>query len=222
MEYHKINAPFKRWMKTIHKEEDLPNGKKWGDFIDGEFSVPEFAYLFHNDWIWSEKLDGTNIRIYLWIESEDEEWYTIKGRTDKADIPSPLHDWIANYLISKRDILEEVFENKNVVLYGEGVGKKIQKGGVFGEQHFKMFDIKIGDFWLEKDAVKEIGEKVGIDTPPVWIGTIQEAIDRVKTKPKSHYGDFMIEGYVGQPIVRLSNAQGNRVVTKIKVKDFLG
>ena len=50
---------------------------------------------------------------------------------------------------------------------------------------------------------------------------IQEAIDKVRTLPKSAFGDFVIEGYVGQPLVRLQDAKGDRIVTKIKVVDFV-
>ncbi len=90
----------------------------------------------------------------------------------------------------------------------------------FGEQHFKLFDIYIDSFWLKKDIVTTIGKRFNLDTPKYWIGSIQDAIDKVKTNPISSFGAFTIEGYVGQPIIRLANAMGNRIITKIKVKDF--
>jgi hypothetical protein len=219
-EYHKINGLYKRWRKDLHTPDMLPDGAKYGDFKIGEFALPEFEYLFSNQWVWSEKLDGTNIRIYIDTTSGGVS-YTIAGRTDRANIPKPLQEWIVSWIDTNIDNILDTFPETELVLYGEGVGEKIRKGGLFGEQHFKLFDILIGNFYLEKSAVAEIGEKLNLDTPPTWIGTIQEAIDKVKTLPKSTFGDFIIEGYVGQPLIRLNNAKGDRIVAKIKVCDFV-
>ena len=217
MEYHKINGLYKRYRKDL--KEKLPEGKSYGDFRIGDFALPVFEYLFNNDWIWSEKLDGTNIRIYLNIDGS----YTLKGRTEKSNIPKDLVAWVDNwYCINQQKIYEafKLTEDSCVILYGEGVGEKIQKGGGFGKQHFKLFDVYVNGWWLEKDAVDAIGTALSLDTPNTWVGTIQDAIESVKSKPKSSFGDFEIEGWVGQPLVRLSDARGNRIVTKIKVRDF--
>lgn len=48
-EYHKINTLFKRDEKNL--------------IIEGDYSCPEFAYLAENEWTWTEKVDGTNIRV---------------------------------------------------------------------------------------------------------------------------------------------------------------
>ncbi len=214
MIYHKINAPYKRWQKNLHTQDMLPEGTNYGDFKIGEFASEEFEYLFNNDWIWSEKLDGTNIRIYINNDSFD-----IKGRSDNADIPAELGNWILTWYNNNKAELHKQFP-EGVILYGEGVGSKIQKGGLFGEQHFKLFDIYIDSFWLKKDVVAAIGKQFNLDTPEYWIGSIQDAINKVKTEPTSSFGNFTIEGYVGQPTIRLANAKNERIITKIKVKDF--
>ena len=224
MIYHKINAPYKRWQKNLHTKEMLPKNTNFGDFKLGEFSSIEFDYLFNNQWEWSEKLDGTNIRIYIHSNKEvqpgvEANSIVIKGRTDNAQIPSELYEWIMNWYHTNSTELHSQFP-EGVVLYGEGVGTKIQKGGLFGEQHFKLFDALIGEYWLNKDVIKALGKQFDLDTPQTWLGTMQEAIDRVKTKPKSTFGDFVIEGYVGVPICRLFNGKKERIITKIKVKDF--
>ena len=216
MTYHKINAPFKRWQKNLHTEDMLPEGTGYGDFKVNEFSAPEFEYLFDNQWEWSEKLDGTNIRIYI-----NDEGMSVAGRTENADIPAKLYDWIHEWYKDKKDALHMQFP-QGVIFYGEGVGSKIQKGGLFGEPHFKLFDVYISEFWLEKNAVAGIGHQFGLDTPSTWTGTMQEAIDKVRTKPKSTFGDFIIEGYVGVPTCRIYNGRKNRIITKIKVRDFKG
>ena len=220
MEYHKINALYKRWRKDLHTPEMLPKGTNYNDFKTDEFALPEFEYLFNNKWVWSEKLDGTNIRVYLSI-IDGIASYTVKGRTEKANIPKPLLEWIDTWFNNNYNNILETFSETELVLYGEGVGEKIQKGALFGKQHFKLFDVLINEFYLEKPDVAEIAKKINLDVPTFWIGTVQEAINKVKTLPKSGFGDFVIEGYVGQPLVRLNNAKGDRIVTKIKVRDFV-
>ena len=54
-EYHKISTPFKRHF-------DGPNK---GKLIMGDWAVPELDYLSSNYWEFTEKVDGTNIRISL-------------------------------------------------------------------------------------------------------------------------------------------------------------
>lgn len=56
-----------------------------------------------------------------------------------------------------------------ITLYGEGYGARIQKGG--GNYRpdsvsFRLFDVFIGDKWLNLDAVKDIAERAGILTVP--------------------------------------------------------
>ena len=51
-EYHKIQTVFKRDMQK--------NGKT---LLEGHWTLPEFEYLSVNIWSWSEKVDGTNIRV---------------------------------------------------------------------------------------------------------------------------------------------------------------
>ncbi len=223
MEYHKINALYNRWRKGFDPLDTLPTGKKFGDFKDGEFACPEFEYLFNNQWVWSEKLDGTNIRIYAnWSEDYGIHTFEVKGKAEDSNIPKDLLVWINNYIDENAKNITNALTGKNVLLYGEGVGTGIQKAGKhYGSQHFKLFDVNINGFWLKKEAVKDIADKINLETITTWVGTVQEAIDKVKTLPKSSFGDFVVEGYVGEPLVRLNTVQNKRIITKIKVCDFM-
>ena len=223
MKYHKINALYNRWRKDLDPIETLPLNKKYGDFKDGEFAQSEFEYLFNNQWIWSEKLDGTNIRIYAnWSEQYGIHTFEVKGKDENSSTPKDLLEWIKNWIYENSQIVSDLFAAEDIILYGEGVGTKIQKvGHNFGNQHFKLFDVYINGFWLQKDDVLDIANKLSLDTPITWIGTIQDAINKVKTIPVSSFGNFTIEGYVGQPIVRLNDAKQKRITTKIKVCDFV-
>ena len=208
-EYHKIQSIFKRDEQT-HR------------FIDGEWSLPEFEYLKDNVWVYTEKIDGTNIRI-----GWDGETVEIGGRTSNAQIPTFLYQKITELFTKEK--LDTVFpkspdEETSVILMGEGYGAKIQKGGgnyIPDGVDFALFDIKIGTWWLKREDVEGIAQSLGIKiVPVVGEGTIAGAILEVKNGFTSTYGNFPAEGMVLRPKVELKNRGGHRIITKLKNKDF--
>lgn len=55
---------------------------------------------------------------------------------------------------------------------------------------FWMCIFQIKTYGLKRDAVEDIAKSFGIDIVDIVLtGTLQEAIDFVKTKPKSHIGN---------------------------------
>lgn len=203
-EYHKIQTVFKR---------DMENGGK--RLLLGEWTKDEFWYLADSRWVFTEKVDGTNIRV-MW----DGENVRFGGRTDKANIPTKL-------LSSLQDMFQpSVFNNLfdgPVCLYGEGYGAGIQKGGgnYSPEQTFVLFDVKIGGWWLRRDDVAEVAENMGIRVVPVvGGGTLYDGIKMVEAGFASTWGDFDAEGIVARPEVELRSRSGERIITKIKTCDF--
>ena len=205
-EYHKIETLFERDLKT----------KK---LIEGNFRNKTIEYLKNNKWQFTEKIDGTNIRIY-W----DGHKVSYFGRTDKAQIPAELMNRLVE--LFGGEVNEEIFEQKfgetEVMLIGEGYGEKIQKGGLYRKgQDFILFDVMIAGNWQPRESVEDIAKTFNIDVVSIVLeGTIQEGIDYVKTKPKSAFGTADSEGIVGRPEIELQDRTGNRVIVKIKVKDF--
>lgn len=185
--------------------------------IPGDYSTPEFEYLADAQWVWTEKVDGTNIRLH-WNGSE----VTIGGRTDEAQVPAPLVANLRPFL--EPDTWTGVFPDAaDVTLYGEGYGAKIQKGGQYRpDQAFVLFDVKIGPWWLQRPNAEDIAGKVGFDAVPIvgtW--TLPDACEMVRlSKVESAWPGARIEGLVGRPAVDLFNRKGERIVTKIKVKDY--
>ncbi len=206
--YHKINTIFKR-------DHDKPKNP----IIIGDWSEPEFEYLANNSWIFTEKVDGTNIRI-MW----DGDRITIGGKTDNAQIPATLFQRLTQIFETKVELFKEIFgEDGNVCLYGEGYGAKIQKVGSLyrPDQDFVLFDIKIGDWWLKRPDVEGISSKLEIDIVPIiGEGTLYEAINLVKRGIKSQWGNFEAEGVIAVPTVSLNTRGGKRIITKIKTVDF--
>ena len=63
--------------------------------------------------------------------------------------------------------------------------------------------------------------KLGLDIVPlVGRGTLHECIDRVRGGMQSTWGDFQAEGIVARPVTELCTRGGERIITKIKCRDF--
>lgn len=207
MEYIKIPNVFKR--------ETFGNNK----LIEGEYSSKELAYLKDALWEFTEKIDGTNIRI-VW----DGYRVSFMGRTDKAQIPAHLLAKLEEIFggESKEELFEQTFGKKGVILFGEGFGEKIQKGGgLYGPVNFRLFDVNIDGFWLVQEAVDGIAETFNIETAPfVFRGTLDDGVRFIKSHPKSILRDAEMEGIVGRPMVQMFSRTGERIMVKIKCRDF--
>lgn len=224
--YPKINGLYKRYMYLDKKD---PNYAK---FIIGEYSRPEFEYLKNNNWIWTEKIDGTNIRSLIYTyKNPNIQSIEFRGKTDKAEIPKHLLERLKVLFPKNKifSIFETSEEKPDVILYGEGYGYKIQSGcKYFGgrkEVDFILFDVRIGNWWLKRKDIEKIAIQLGIKCVPiVGQGTINEAIDLVKFPKwhnfKSKFGDFIPEGLVIRPEIELKSRSGERIITKIKHRDF--
>ena len=206
-EYHKIQTVLKR---------DPENNNK--TLIEGRFSLPEFEYLKDNAWIFTEKVDGTNIRVIY-----DGHQIIFGGKTDRAQIPAALVNRLNEKFIPLTGVFGEIFDSAEVCLYGEGYGAKIQKGGGNYRQDpdFVLFDVMVGEWWLQRPDVEDVAVKLGLDVVPViGRGTLAEMIDLARTGFKSTWGNFKAEGIVARPEIELKMRNGNRLITKIKHKDF--
>ena len=199
--YHKIDSIFKRDPETNFKT-----------FLLGEYSQPEFEYLTNCEWVFTEKVDGTNIVVHF----DEDGMPLFGGRTKKSEIPGFLMDEL-------RGMFSVSPEMAGLTLYGEGYGKKIQKvGSLYLDGHsFVLFDVLSGDVWLERENVVDIAGFLGINVVPiVGSGTINEAVEFVKRGFNSTWGDFVAEGLVIRPEVELRSRRGGRIISKIKHKDF--
>lgn len=210
-EYHKI--------ETIY-ERDIEGTKR---LIEGKFRNPTVDYLKNLKWIWSEKVDGTNIRV-LW----DGHSVTFGGRTDKANIPASLVNKLNEYFGGETNaqLFEQAFGDREVELFGEGYGAKIQNGGNYIPDgvDFILFDVMIGENYQPRETVESVAEIFGVKVVPiVGEGTLIQAVDYVKSHNKSTIAankDYDMEGIVCRPAMELKDRCGNRLIVKIKWQDF--
>ena len=207
-EYHKIDTIYLRDPKT-----------KFKTLLMGEYASPEFAYLAENQWIFTEKVDGTNIRILIAKDGN----ISFGGRTDNASIPALLLERLAERFLRQHDLLAEMFPDGGC-LYGEGYGARIQKGGgnYRPDQDFVLFDVMVGDWWLQRDAIEDISTKLLVDIVPIiGRGTLANMVDIASKGFQSRWGSFQAEGIVARPLTELKSRSGRRIITKIKTRDFV-
>ena len=209
--YHKIQNVFKRDMS--------PGGTK--RLIDKDWSRPEFEYLANCMWVATEKVDGMNIRVMHF----EEGGVQFGGKSDNAQIPSNLVTRLQERFLPGETIslLREMFPDCDACLYGEGYGAGIQKGGTYRQdQDFVLFDVRVGDWWLQRLDVEDVANKLGLDVVPIIErATLSGLVCTIATGGfNSRWGDFPAEGYVARPQCELVARNGQRIITKIKTKDF--
>lgn len=208
-------------MREYHKIETVFNRSTNGDkrLIWGDYRNETVEYLADNIWQFTEKIDGTNIRIH-W----DGHNVEIGGRTDRAQIPKHLMDYLSATFLTPEveELFEQTYGEKDVMLFGEGYGAKIQNGGDYrSDVSFILFDVLIGDNWQSREWVEATARMFSIDVVPIVLeGTIGDGIDYVMQHNNSTIGKAMMEGVVGRPKVEMKDRLGNRIIVKIKWKDF--
>ena len=207
VEYNKIDTVYER---------DVDGTKK---LIEGKFRSKAVEFLADCKWIFTEKIDGTNIRIH-W----DGHKVEFGGRTERATIPSHLLNKLIEIFHNNEteELFEQTFGEKDVILFGEGYGIKIQNGGNYRpDVGFILFDVMVNGHYLNRDSVEGIAKAFGLEVVPVVMcGTIKEAVSFVKTAPSSTIGTAKMEGLVGRPSVELYEGYGKRLIVKIKTCDF--
>lgn len=207
IEYNKIDTIFVRDENTKRVVEQYRN--------------PDIEFLKDVTWQFTEKIDGTNIRIH-W----DGHRVEFGGRTDKAQIPTHLLTRLEE--LFGGTINEELFEQKfgetDVIIFGEGYGPKIQSGGKYRDTvDFIIFDVLIAGNYQPRESVEDIAQYFGCNIVPILFeGPLQLGIDFVKTHPMSVVAanDMYMEGLVARPKRELRNRAGKRIIVKIKWEDL--
>jgi len=214
MKYPKINSLYQR---NLDGDRSL---------IMGQFACHEFSTI--KNWTIDEKIDGNNIRIIL-DKTHVINSVRFGGRTDDAQIPTKLLDYLQDTFTLEK--MESIFKDSNyVVLFGEGYGGKIQSGGYYrSDVSFVLFDVYVSGWWLKKEDVMSLAEKLGIAHTPIiskanpyvdW--SIDEIVEFVRSKPNSEFSQekHEMEGIVARSEPQLLFRDGTPVMFKLKCKDF--
>lgn len=203
-EYHKIETLYERDPQTFKVRPGHLKNR---------------TYSLLKSWDWTEKVDGTNIRC-IWTDGK----LTFGGRSDNAQIPADLVTWLyANVTASK---MQEVFPDVGAIVYGEGYGAGIQKGGGDYSQIKKLivFDVLVDEkWWLNDEGMRDVASRLGLEAVPSFGEmTLDDATEFVRTGFKSRCAvrERNAEGLVGRPLETLFDKKGARLIVKLKTKDF--
>lgn len=176
------------------------------------------TYSLIKSWSFTEKVDGTNIRV-IWQDGN----LSFGGKTDNAQIHGDLIKHLYETVSPIR--LAEVFPDTTAVIYGEGYGAGIQKGGLYSPtKKFIVFDVLVGGrWWLSWENTCDVAEKLGLDVVP-FIGemSLETATSMVRVGFASRLGEGQMraEGLVGRTAEPLFDKKGARLIVKLKTKDF--
>jgi len=213
MEYPKIETLYDRDPKTFKVTNELRHTE----------------YDLVNQWLVTEKVDGTNMRIEL---SPDGVSY--RGKTNNSQIPTSILQWLeTNAPFDK--VIACFAPGTTATIFGEGYGVGIQKGGVYRNEgvSFRIFDVTvIGDedfvWWLNWEDVEDVAKKLGMKTVP-FLGHLTRCTDGklntsypsavTREERESGWGHSQ-EGIVCRtdPILFMRN--GDRLIWKLKNKDL--
>ncbi len=223
-------------MSQYHKIETLYERDEATHKLKQPLVLKNRVYGLVNPWVFTEKIDGTNIRC-MW----DGARLTIGGKTDNAQIHADLVSWLYGNVTPEKfakafSMNDQPTDNMApptpVILYGEGYGAGIQKGGAYSDtKKFILFDVLVHGadghaWWLSDENMRDVARKMGLDAVPL-VGemTLAAATEMVRVGfPSAIYGggpDFAAaEGLVGRPAEALFDKRGHRLIVKLKTKDF--
>jgi hypothetical protein len=209
MEYHKIETLYERDLKTFKVHPGVLKNRTYG--------LLKF-------WEWTEKIDGTNIRV-TWDPTKQSVKFG--GRSDNAQIHADLYAHLSETFTAEKMLIP--FFDSGAVLYGEGYGAGIQKGGglLSKTKKFVLFDVLVdGRWWLSHENVKDVASKLQIPIVPSFGSmTLEQASEKVAAGFSSMLegADSLAraEGLVGRPTETLFDKRGARLITKLKTKDFV-
>ena len=178
------------------------------------------VYGLIKTWQWTEKIDGTNIRC-IWNAAEGK--LTFGGKTDNAQIHADLIKHL--YETVSVEKVKSIFPDTDVVIYGEGYGAGIQKGGDYSPtKKFIVFDVLVGGkWWLSWENTCDVATKLGLEVVPyICEMTLEEATELVRQGFPSRLngGKMKAEGLVGRTVEALFDKKGARLIVKLKTKDF--
>ena len=235
-EYPKIETVFNRDKDTFRVTDELR------DSSFGQFKT----------WLVTEKIDGTNIRVSLEPELPSVDsgtvgsaWETVRrngpwvvrfyARTDAGQIPPFLLEYLeATFTLDRMEAVWRGDPPYSMVLYGEGYGERIQKGGGNYRQgvSFRLFDVLVADrSWLDWTNVVDVASRLGIPYVPCdGTQTLEQIVKMVKEGgPQSTVAyeenrgkEIMAEGVVARSEPYLYDRHGRPLRFKLKNIDYRG
>lgn len=196
---------------------------------------PQFTAV--DRWVVEEKCDGMNIQVHMMdpgyglIEGAEQitREVIIQGRTPNANFRPGWMDYLKS--IFTAPLAEALFKSElhpghKVTLFGELMGPKIN-GNPHGltELEFRGFDVLVnGVRWMERDRLNQVLHHFKIKGAPL-VGSCQFAFAIIEWVQRKSFESMVskngyFEGVVCRPARELQTQKGDRLIWKLKTKDF--
>lgn len=206
--YRKIYTIFERDEK-FKVVEGVINPK-----LEGIRNIKEFVV--------SEKIDGTNCCIVLTPKKE----ILIRKRSDFIEDDKDHHHYFEAIKGIDMQKIKDYFEDSKslIAIFGEACGGNIQKQGktYSDKPTFRLFDIRCGNNFFDWDDLIEFSKFTGIPLVEWFKFEGKDILDYnywlsfLKEVNKKKY----VEGYVIRSRPALLNKFSQRMMFKIKLKDY--
>jgi hypothetical protein len=203
--------------------------------IVGKLRRPEFGNI--KMWYVTEKLNGRNTRVSL-VNNGADGIVDYGGKTDEADMPPELLEYLKEtFTLEKMKAafwMNPLKIPQRVTIYGEGYGHESCAAGskMYRDNiSFRLFDCLVDTWWLKRNDLENVAMKLKIKCVPL-LGIINDLpkslldleniikISHVATEENNNFC-AMAEGIVAFTDPYLFNRKGERVMWKLKVKDFI-
>jgi hypothetical protein len=168
-----------------------------------------------------EKIHGTSANIH-YKYNDNKILYHSGGEKHEKFIKLFNHDKLLNKF-------KEIFV-RDVIIYGEAYGGKCQgMSETYGKElKFIVFDVKIGDNWINVPNAEDVALKLGLEfVDYTAINTNIEEINAERDKDSTQAirnecgAGKLREGVVLRPLIELTKNNGERIIVKHKRDEFL-
>ena len=126
-------------------------------------------------------------------------------------------------------IFKEIIGNALCIIYGEAHGGKQQgMSHIYGKEiKFVVFDVKIGDLWLDVPKAESVTKQLGLEfvhyakiTTDLQAIDAERDADSIQAIRNGVGSGKMREGVVLRPLIELRKNNGDRIIAKHKRTEF--
>lgn len=182
-----------------------------------------------NNFLLTEKVDGTNICIGYKIGKTGEGYITINGRNHESQIHPKLIGYINDRMTY--GMMRKLFYSEETFIYGEAYGKLINpECGYNCDLEFLVFDILNCNKWLTRSEVVVASSVLNMNSVPeikdgVILGTdlVRNGFKSLIPGEENVWAEGIIIKHKGNAYDKnLYDENGDRRIYKLKTSDFLG
>ena len=194
-----------------------------GKVEEGQYASEAVRFTKDLPWVCTEKIDGMTVCIE-WDGNQASFSRNHIGKRLPKHLLEMLHDKFSTSRAEERfkfnfPLGKVVFY---AVAYGGDIGDTAEKYGP--GLTYSLIDVYMParNQWLNRTAVETVGARFGVRVvPKILHEPLEMAVIKMKEHPVSKINmNTPMEGLVCHPFVELRDCYGERIIVKLKAKDF--